>query len=119
MVVEDDDALRRLFSFVLTHSGYDVIEAEDGQEALEKFAEHPCHLIVTDMYMPRMRGTELIDELRTQDSEVYIIMVTAHGTPDMQKEALRRGANAFLAKPFDLEKLEARIAAYFEAESFS
>jgi two-component system chemotaxis response regulator CheY len=114
MIVEDDAAIRRLYSFLLTNSGYDVVEAEDGQEALEKFAEQPCDLIITDMNMPRIGGMKLVDELRAQGSEVYIIMVTAFGTPDTEKEALRRGANEYIAKPFDFEELEARVSEYFE-----
>ncbi len=114
MIVEDDAAIRRLYSFLLTNSGYDVIEAEDGQEALDKFAEKPCDLIITDMNMPRVNGMKLVDELRGQGSEVYIIMVTAFGTPDTEKEAIRRGANEYIAKPFDFEELEARVSEYFE-----
>ncbi|NJP05054.1 MAG: response regulator [Chloroflexaceae bacterium] len=116
MIVEDDMAIRRLYSFLLTNSGYDVIEAEDGMDALEKFTQQPCDLIITDMNMPRMGGMQLVEKLRetSYKDKVYIIMVTAYGTPDTEKEAIRRGSNEYIAKPFDFEELEGRVRDYFE-----
>lgn len=114
MIVEDDPAIRRLYSFLLTNSGYNVLEAEDGQQALERFAEESCELIITDMNMPRMGGMDLVRELRTNNSDVHVIMVTAYGTPDTEKMAFRLGANEYIAKPFDFEELEGRVRAYFE-----
>lgn len=114
MIVEDDPAIRRLYSFLLTNSGYNVVEAEDGQAALEQYSDEPCDLIITDMNMPRMGGMDLVRELRAQKSEVHVIMVTAYGTPDTEKMAFRLGANEYIAKPFDFEELEGRVRAYFE-----
>lgn len=114
MIVEDDPAIRRLYSFLLTNSGYTVLEAEDGQVALEQYSAQPCDLIITDMNMPRMGGMDLVRELREKDSKVYVIMVTAYGTPDTEKMAFRMGANEYIAKPFDFEELEGRVRAYFE-----
>jgi len=114
MIVEDDPAIRRLYSFLLSNSGYNVIEAEDGQAALEKYKEEPCDLIITDMNMPRMGGMDLVKELRASKSNVHVIMVTAYGTPDTEKMAFRLGANEYIAKPFDFEELEGRVRAFFE-----
>lgn len=116
MIVEDDPAIRRLYSFLLTNSGYHVIEAEDGQAALEKYVEEPCDLIITDMNMPRMGGMDLVKELRAQSFDVHVIMVTAYGTPDTERMAFRLGANEYIAKPFDFEELEGRVREYFEEE---
>jgi DNA-binding response OmpR family regulator len=114
MIVEDDPAIRRLYSFLLSNSGYEVLEAEDGLVALERYEEQPCHLIITDMNMPRMGGMELVRELRKRKSEVYVIMVTAYGTADTERMALDLGANQYIAKPFDFEELEGRVRDYFE-----
>ncbi|NJN68745.1 MAG: response regulator [Chloroflexaceae bacterium] len=116
MIVEDDPAIRRLYSFLLTNSGYNVLEAEDGLEALERYDQEDskCDLIITDMNMPRMGGMELVKELRKRSSEVYVIMVTAYGTPDTERLARSLGANEYIAKPFDFEELEARVRLYFE-----
>lgn len=113
MVVEDDAATRRLYRFLLRNSGYDVIEAEDGIDALEKLAVHDCDVIITDMNMPRMGGIEFVRTLRQNRSQVYVIMVTAFGTPDTEKNAFRTGVNEYLTKPFDFDELERRLQNYF------
>lgn len=114
MVVEDDAATRRLYRFLLTNSGYTVLEAEDGQAALERLATHTCDVIITDMNMPRMGGMDMVRALRKTNTSVYIIMITAFGTPDTEKQAFRAGVNEYLTKPFDFEELERRVQAFFE-----
>jgi len=116
MIVDDDPAIRRLYAFLLTNEGYTVLEAEDGLVALERYCydQEKCDLIITDMNMPRMGGMELVKELRERSSEVYIIMVTAYGTPRTEEMAFILGANEYIAKPFDFEELEGRVRAYFD-----
>jgi two-component system chemotaxis response regulator CheY len=113
MIVEDDPATRRLYRFLLTNSGYTVVEAEDGVAALETLAKAPCEILITDMNMPRMGGIDLVRTLRQQGANVYVIMVTAFSTPDTEKHAFRAGVNEYLTKPFDFEELERRVRAYF------
>lgn len=117
LVVEDDAATRRLYRFLLTNAGYQVIEAEDGLAAIEQLGRHTCSLVITDMNMPRMDGLELTQEIRRAYPDLYVILVTAFGTPDTKKQALRSGANDYLAKPFDFEDLEARVRTFFEGRS--
>ena len=114
LIVEDDAATRRLYKFMLTNGGYPVIEAEDGVAALEQLAKHHCELVITDMNMPRMDGMELIQSIRRDYADMYVILITAFGTPDTEKQARRIGANDYLAKPFDFEELERR--AYDDTE---
>lgn len=113
MVVEDDPATRRLYRFLLSNSGYVVVEAEDGVAALERLSAQSCDVIITDMNMPRMGGIDLVRTLRQNNSNVYVIMVTAFGTPDTEKHAFRAGVNEYLTKPFDFEELERRVQTYF------
>ena len=87
LIVEDDAATRRLYKFMLTNGGYPVLEAEDGVTALEQLAKHPCDLVITDMNMPRMDGMELIQAIRRDHNDVYVILITAFGTPDTEKQA--------------------------------
>lgn len=115
LIVEDDAATRRLYKFMLTNGGYPVIEAEDGVAALEQLAKHPCDLVITDMNMPRMDGMELIQAIRRDYGDMYVILITAFGTPDTEKQARRIGANDYLAKPFDFEELERRVRLFFES----
>lgn len=119
LIAEDDPATRRLYKFLLSNAGYTVVEAEDGVAALEEFEQQPCSLIITDMNMPRMDGIELIRAIRQRYENVYIIMVTAFGTPDTEKQAMRLGANDYLTKPFDFEELERRVNAFFQQRTRS
>jgi two-component system, chemotaxis family, chemotaxis protein CheY len=119
LIVEDDAATRRLYKFLLTNGGYAVLEAEDGVMALDQLSRSHCDLVITDMNMPRMDGMELIQAIRRDYSSVYVIMITAFGTPDTEKQALRMGANDYLAKPFDFEELERRVRMFFESRATS
>lgn len=114
MIVEDDASTRRLYRFLLANSGYVVVEAEDGQAALEKFTTRPCDVVITDMNMPRMSGMDLVRALRENYPTVHVIMITAFGTPDIEKQAWRAGVNDYLTKPFDFEELERRVQQFFE-----
>lgn len=113
MIVEDDPATRRLYRFLLTNSGYTVVEAEDGVAALEQLQTTAVDIVITDMNMPRMGGIDLVRTLRQNNSDVYVIMVTAFGTPDTEKHAYRAGVNEYLTKPFEFEELERRVQGYF------
>ena len=116
LIVEDDAATRRLYRFLLANGGYVVLEAEDGVAALEQMTQQPCDLVITDMNMPRMDGMELIRAIRQQYPDVYVILVTAFGTPDTEKQAKKIGANDYLAKPFDFDELERRVRHFFEEQ---
>lgn len=113
MIVEDDPSTRRLYRFLLANSGYSVVEAEDGIAALEHLQKTAVDVIITDMNMPRMGGMELVRALRQNNSGVYVIMVTAFGTPDTEKNAYRAGVNEYLSKPFEFEELERRVKEFF------
>jgi len=117
LIVEDDAATRRLYKFLLTNGGYLVLEAEDGVAALEQLANNHCELVITDMNMPRMDGMDLIKAIRRDYADVYVILITAFGTPDTEKQAMRMGANDYLAKPFDFEELERRVRSFFESRA--
>lgn len=117
MIVEDDPATRRLYRFLFANSGYVVVEAEDGVAALERLKTTSVDVIITDMNMPRMGGLDLVRTLRESNSAVYVIMVTAFGTPDTEKHAFRAGVNEYLTKPFEFEELERRVQGYFSRRS--
>lgn len=117
LIVEDDPATRRLYKFLLTNGGYSVVEADDGMIALEQLSQHRCDMVITDMNMPRMDGMELIKAIRRDYPETYVIMVTAFGTPDTEKQAIRIGANDYLSKPFEFDELERRVQIFFQQHS--
>jgi two-component system, chemotaxis family, chemotaxis protein CheY len=117
LIVEDDAATRRLYKFLLTNGGYVVLEAEDGLAAIELLEQNRCSMVITDMNMPRMDGMELIRHIRAAYGDLYVILITAFGTPDTEKQALRIGANDYLSKPFDFEDLEGRVRAFFQSRA--
>ena len=103
LVIEDDtavvDALRESFQ----DSGLDIDYATDGESALKKIPE--VDLLVTDLKLPGMDGTELLKEARRRKPEIEVIVMTAYGTIPSAVEAMRRGARAYLTKPFNPEEL--------------
>ena len=111
MVVEDYDELRFVVSLALKMSGYRVIEATNGQEAIEMAQrEHP-DLILMDMNLPIVDGFTATRRIREQaaTSDVPIIAVTAYGTPDYRHRALAAGCDEFITKPIDLNQLERKL----------
>jgi len=117
LIVEDDPATRRLYKFLLNNGGYVVIEADDGLVALELLAQHHCDLVITDLNMPRMDGIALIKAIRRDYPALYVILVTAFGTPDVEKQALRIGANDYLTKPFEFDELAHRVQTFFQHQT--
>jgi len=103
LVIDDDtavvDALRESFQ----DSGLDIDYATDGESALKKIPE--VDLLVTDLKLPGMDGTELLKEARRRKPEIEVIVMTAYGTIPSAVEAMRRGARAYLTKPFNPEEL--------------
>ncbi|NJP05206.1 MAG: response regulator [Chloroflexaceae bacterium] len=105
LIIEDDDATRRMYTFLLGSYGYQVIEAIDGQEALEKLATQMIDVLITGYAMPGISGLELIQKARQQGHQTYIIFITALDLASIERSALQHGANAYIGKPFEIEQL--------------
>lgn len=114
LVVEDEPSIRSLYSFFLKRGGIHVFEAEDGVHALEKFSLYPCKVVITGLYMPRLGGIQLSQEIRKIRPDVHIIMVTASATPDNEREAICSGVNEFLSKPLDFLDLVERVYTFLD-----
>jgi DNA-binding NtrC family response regulator len=105
LLVEDDEQMRNLLSDILRREGYEVVVAQDGQEAVRLYHQRPTDLIVTDLLMPEKEGLEMIIELHRSHPELRIIAMTGGG--DMNPDALLKMASFFgawriLHKPFSL-----------------
>ncbi len=109
LVVDDEPNMRRLLEIMLTQMGYSVNMAEDGQDALNFLTEHDVDLVITDLKMPRKNGLELLRELREQNDDVAVIIVTAYGTVKTAVDAMKFGASDYIVRPFELEDIEATI----------
>ena len=105
LVVDDDKPQRDILSEILTAAGYDVTPAASGEAALKFAKDRSFDLALTDLKMTGMDGIELLQHLLALDSSIIVILLTAHGTIDSAKEALRRGAFDYLQKPFDRDRL--------------
>jgi len=110
LVVEDDDALRKLLVLTLKLDGYRIITARDGREALTLFGENTIDCVLLDVNMPFMDGLEVCSELRKK-TDVPIIMITANSRTDDVVTGMELGADHYMTKPFVLQELRARIRA--------
>ena len=109
LVVDDESRMRKLVKDFLVKAGYDVIEAGDGEQAVDTFyAQKDIALIILDVMMPKMDGWQVCREIR-QNSKVPIIMLTAKGEPTDKVTGLEMGADDYIAKPFRPRELVSRI----------
>jgi two-component system NtrC family response regulator len=105
LIVDDEKNYLTVLSAVLEDEGFEVLTALGGREALEVHKTSDLDLILTDMKMPEMDGIELLDQIKSVDPDLPVIMMTAHGTVDKAVEAMQKGAYTYVLKPFDNERL--------------
>ena len=111
LMVDDESRMRKLVSDFLTRKGYIVIEAGDGEEALDRFyADKDISLVILDVMMPKMNGLDVCREIR-KNSKVPIIMLTAKSDESSELNGLECGADEYIAKPFSPKILTARVDA--------
>jgi two-component system KDP operon response regulator KdpE len=110
LVVDDEPQIRRVMRTTLTSSGYGIVEARSGEQALEMMRSEKPDLILLDANMPGMGGLEACREIR-RHSEVPIVMLTVRNTERDKVMALDAGADDYVVKPFGIEELLARIRA--------
>ena len=105
LVVDDEKSQREILEMILSTEGYNVTTASSGEAALKIAKERRFDLALTDLKMTGMDGIELMQRLLEYDSSIIVILLTAHGSIDSAKEALRRGAFDYLEKPYDRDTL--------------
>jgi len=110
LTVEDDERIRQAVTLALEEEGWDVIEAGNGESALEAFAETPADVVLIDIMLPGIDGFEVCRSIR-RGSDVPIIMVTARSDTHDVVAGLEAGADDYLTKPFAPKELSARIRA--------
>ena len=102
LVVDDEQNARTALRTLLGEEGYEIAEAADGEEALQKIAELDPAVVLTDMRMPKMDGLTLMRKAREAGSETAFVMMTAYGSVQTAVEAMKAGAENYLTKPLDL-----------------
>jgi CheY-like chemotaxis protein len=119
LIVEDESDLRLMTRMILeSRPGYDVIEAENGAEALALLDRSEVDLILLDIRLPDMEGWDILDRLTEQGRfpDLPVVMVSAHSTPSTAERALREGVRAYVTKPFTSEELFDAIARALPAQ---
>lgn len=106
LVVDDEESSRIGLSKILDKSGYNVLTAKNGVDALKKLKKCPCDLVITDMKMPQMGGIKLLKEIKLVNPDVGVIIVTAYGEVDSYLEAMNLGAFEYLNKPIKVDELK-------------
>lgn len=110
MIIDDASSIRQTVRFVLEDTGYEIIEAEDGQDALDKAKGEALDLFICDVNMPNMNGIEFLDSIKNNDDYLDfrftpIIMLTTESGDEMKAKGKELGARAWLVKPFKPDQL--------------
>jgi len=111
LVADDNDASRELIREVLEMSGYDVVEAADGQAALKRARESAPDLVLVDIQMPRLDGYAVLRELRADPrlSKLYVVALTAYAMQGDRDRALNAGFDGYITKPVEIASLRQEI----------
>jgi DNA-binding NtrC family response regulator len=105
LIIDDEKAIRKTLSEILSYEGYKIDEAGDGEEGLKKFQEKVYDVVLCDIKMPKMDGLEFLDRAGESNPDVPVIMISGHGTIETAVEAVKKGAYDYIAKPPDLNRL--------------
>jgi two-component system NtrC family response regulator len=109
LVVDDDENIRKVLATILEDEGYTVDEAEDAKKAIEKTKRNVYNLALIDIRLPDMEGIELLTKMKETVPRMRKIIITGYPTLQNAIEAVNRGADAYILKPFDMDKVLATI----------
>src|SRR5919198_5307436 len=116
LLVDDEDSVQKLLAYPLEREGFRVLQAWDGEEALERFAAEPVDLVVLDVMLPKLDGLEVCKRRRAE-SEVPIIMLTARDDELDKVLGLELGADDYITKPFSIREFSSRVRALLRRAS--
>ena len=105
LIIDDEKAIRKTLSEILSYEGYKIDEAGDGEEGFRKFREKEYDVILCDIKMPKMDGIEFLEKAKEMNPDLPIIMISGHGTIETAVEAVKKGAYDYISKPPDLNRL--------------
>lgn len=109
LVVDDEQIIRESIAYILRGEGYRVTEAQNGREALEKLSAETYDLVITDLEMPEMKGTELLEAGMHASPETLFVIITAYGSLETAIDALRMGASDYILKPIEFDELLVKL----------
>jgi two-component system, NtrC family, nitrogen regulation response regulator NtrX len=105
LIIDDEKAIRKTLSEILSYEGYKIDDAENGEDGLKKIKEKAYDVVLCDIKMPKVDGIEFLEKARDISPDTPIIMISGHGTIETAVEAVKKGAFDYVAKPPDLNRL--------------
>lgn len=105
LIIDDEKAIRKTLSEILSYEGYKIDDAENGEDGLKKFQEKAYDVVLCDIKMPKIDGMEFLDKAKAINPDVPVIMISGHGTIETAVEAVKKGAFDYVSKPPDLNRL--------------
>lgn len=107
MTVDDSASVRQMVGFTLEQAGYEVVEAVDGKDAMQKLSNTPVNMVIADLHMPNMDGIELIKQIRSIPKIKFmpIVMLTTESQASRKEEGKAAGATGWIVKPFKPDQL--------------
>ncbi len=119
LIVDDQNGIRVLLLEVFSSEGYNTFQAANGKIALEIVMRESPDLVLLDMKIPGMDGLEILKHIKTIDSSIKVIMMTAYGELDMIKEATDLGALMHFTKPFDIDEMRMEVNKHLQGGASS
>ena len=117
LIIDDEKAIRKTLTEILSFEGYKIDEAADGEEGLKKFKEKSYDVVLCDIKMPKLDGIEFLQKAADTSPDIPIIMISGHGNIETAVEAVKKGAYDFISKPPDLNRLLITIRNAMERSS--
>jgi two-component system, NtrC family, nitrogen regulation response regulator NtrX len=117
LIIDDEKAIRKTLSEILSFEGYKIEEASDGEEGLKKFKDKSYDVVLCDIKMPKLDGIEFLQKAGEANSDIPIIMISGHGNIETAVEAVKKGAYDYISKPPDLNRLLITIRNAMEKNS--
>ncbi|MHB8829346.1 MAG: response regulator [Syntrophales bacterium] len=109
LLADDDESIRSTLSEFFTTLGYEVVEAQDGEDALRKFAPGKFDCVISDFSMPGMNGIELLRRIQLLEDGIYFLIITGFQGIDSAVDALKEGAYDYLMKPFHMDDIQCKV----------
>ena len=110
LLVDDEEGIRKVLGISLSDAGYEVLTAENGEEALKIFRKIKPPIVLTDIKMPEVSGLDVLKEVREKKGDLPVIMITGYASEDTNAQALQLGVSGYIRKPYDVSQIRDIVA---------